>query len=460
MAEERFKVIGVDENTDFDHPVFGYDNVITIPRVFIEKFNSQKPYQIWYGSRFSGKSWTKALQLLLTADSQEYFRGLFARRTQKEARDSQFQLFRDTLDRYPLLKSKFKIREHDMMIQHIHNGNFLKGASFEQPDSLMSVPDLTEMWIEEPITHDGQITRHSFLSIAGTLRNPHGLPSKFHFTLNPVGKNNFIYEDFFDPIKLKYDDTRTDKVLANYYHNVYCPQDRIDFLGDVKKSDYARYRVDGLGEWGEPTPQRPFFYNFSSNTMVSDDIDVFLDEPLLLSFDFNVSPATCLVIQFIPPTYGDYWGFHVIQEFQVEGGTEELCNHILSSGVLDHEGSFNVTGDRTGHNRSSASNRTNYDVINDKLGLGPFRLLYTEGRNNRLVYSRDVCNYLLSHIPVRVHSSCRQTVIDLISGEADTTGSLVKSRDKNHPQDCGDAFRYAVHAYFPGGSEEIKLYTN
>ena len=78
-----------------------YDNVIPVPKVFVEHWNDTRPYQIWYGARFTGKSYQKAQQLLLKAINQDYFRCVFARRTQKAARESQFQLFQDVLKMYP-----------------------------------------------------------------------------------------------------------------------------------------------------------------------------------------------------------------------------------------------------------------------------------------------------------------------------------------------------------------------
>jgi phage terminase large subunit len=78
------------------------------------------------------------------------------------------------------------------------NGNFMMGGSFEQPDTLRSVADPTDFWAEEPITRESQINRQDFFDIVGSLRNAEGVQTQFHFTFNPISKQTWIYEDFFE----------------------------------------------------------------------------------------------------------------------------------------------------------------------------------------------------------------------------------------------------------------------
>ncbi|HLA96603.1 MAG TPA: phage terminase large subunit [Pyrinomonadaceae bacterium] len=224
----------------------------TIPRLklppkFGPVWNSVKPYQIWYGSRFSSKSYTKAIYFLQKAMASNYYRGIFARDTQKNVRGSQYQLFIDICNRFPAFQNKFKFGDSRMTVTCKQNGNFMVGGSFEQPDTLRSIADPTDFWAEEPITREGQIHRQDFLDIAGSLRNSFDVPPMFHFTFNPISKDTWIYEDFFDK-KLYGDDVEILKI--NYYDNPYCPPDRVTFLDRLKIIDPERYKVDGEGEWG------------------------------------------------------------------------------------------------------------------------------------------------------------------------------------------------------------------
>lgn len=223
--------------------------VLRIPEIFIGQngsvWNSSKPYQIWYGGRGSSKSWTKALQWLIKSQSQRYFRGVFARDTQKNVRNAQYQLFKDLVRRFSCFHDQFKFTEQGMKIECKATGNMMMGGSFEQPDTLRSVADPTDFWAEEPITRESQISRQDFFDIVGSLRNAEGVPTIFHFTFNPISKQTWIYEDFFE--KALFD---AEIVFANYWDNPFCPQSTMSFLDSLRRLDPKRYKVDGLGNWG------------------------------------------------------------------------------------------------------------------------------------------------------------------------------------------------------------------
>lgn len=74
--------------------------------------------------------------------------------------------------------------------------------------------------------------------------------------------------------------------------------------------------------------------------------------------------------------------------------------------------------------------------------------------NERLAYSAKVVNHLLTTVPVYIDPSCRRLHYDLETAKRTQDGGLLKDRKAN-PQDAGDAFRYLVHAMFPGGITEI-----
>lgn len=216
-----------------------------IPDIYKTVWQSKKPYQIWYGGRGGAKSWTKAIQFLERAEEQEYFRLIFARDTQKNVRGSQYQLFKDICGKFECFKDRFDFLSTTMTITSRKTGNFMQGGSFEMPDTLRSTADPTDFWAEEPITREAQIDRDSFLDIVGSLRNSYGQQTQFHFTFNPISKETWIYEDFFE--KNLYD---CEKLFVNYFDNPFCPQTTIDFLNSLKTIDPKRYEVDALGNWG------------------------------------------------------------------------------------------------------------------------------------------------------------------------------------------------------------------
>ena len=226
----NINIVGVnpDNKTQILDKYGKYDNFIFIPDIFVNSMNTRKNYKIWRGSRFSAKSWTKALELLINCGGDSYFRAIYARVTQKAARDSQFQLFQDLLSRYKILGNEFIIEKTSMKIIHKKTGNYLQGGSFENPEGLLSVPDLTDFWCEEPISRDGSIDRRKFEDIYGTQRNSYGIKTQAHLTFNPISKNNFIYEDFYSENKV-YEDFQFEDIVANYYDNTFCPEERKEY---------------------------------------------------------------------------------------------------------------------------------------------------------------------------------------------------------------------------------------
>lgn len=220
---------------------------IQIPDKFTTVWNSILPYQIWYGGRGSAKSWTKAIYFLCKAMSKSYCRTVFARDTQKNVRNSQYQLFKDIANRFECFHGQFSFADTVMKITHNKSGNLLLGGSFEQPDTLRSVADPTDFWAEEPITREAQIKRQDFFDIVGSLRNADNVPTQFHFTFNPISKQTWIYQDFFESGMYE---GEVETLFVNYWDNPFCPDSTKLFLRGLKTKDPKRYEVDALGNWG------------------------------------------------------------------------------------------------------------------------------------------------------------------------------------------------------------------
>lgn len=187
------------------------------------------------------------MQLLAKAQTQKYNRTVFARDTQKNVRNSQYQLFQDIANRFDGFKGQFEFKDTTMKVTHKATGNFLIGGSFEQPDTLRSVADPTDFWAEEPITRSNEISRQDFFDIVGSLRNAENIQTQFHFTFNPIAKTAWIYKDFFES---KLYEGLVEILFVNYWDNPFCPDSGIQFLDTLKRLDPKRYKVDGLGEWG------------------------------------------------------------------------------------------------------------------------------------------------------------------------------------------------------------------
>jgi len=322
--------------------------------------------------------------LLLKPEHQTYFRALFLRSTHKAAKDSQFQLFKDLLKRIPALNDKWEVKDYSMTLIHKETGFFIKGGSYENSDDLMSIPEITDVWSEEPISRSGSIKRADFENITGTMRNSKGILPIFHFTFNPIGKSNFIYEDFYSK-KKKYTEDEVCDLVVNYTDNPFCPPDRIQYLEKMKTRNPKRYLVDGKGLWGEPDNDSPFIFNYD-DTIHYNDKEEFKYDPeldLWLTFDFNNTPCTASTFQIVPGV-----GFKGIKSYKQNGGTRKLCQlmkldeDLMKVPIL----LWTITGDSSGQSYNSTGGDVNdYDIIKEEFGISQGQLVGVYSRNKSLV---------------------------------------------------------------------------
>lgn len=453
------QIVWVDQDTK-DFEVKDGEAIIKLPVAFKDAWRDKRPYQIWKGSRFSAKSRTKAVQLLLKTDSKEYSRVIFARNTQKAARESQFQLFKDLLNTYPFLRERFQVLESTMKIVSKATGDFIKGGSFEDSDSLMSVPNITDFWAEEPISWDGSIKRKDFLSITGSMRNEEGIEPIFHFTFNTINTNNFIYKDFFSDDRVHSDD-RVCALTVNYDDNPFCPLDRIAYLDDLKRIDYDRWLVDAKGQWGTTKTGAEFCKKFSRKQHVNDPS--FADGLTVhLTLDQNRLPhgtMLCLQVQQVADKVHLNM-FDEICEEPPKNSTEEQCDTFLYR-YGDMTDRVMYYGDPSGKNKTQKKYKKDglhhYDVLTDILkdyiSYGSDKVAK---KAPSLSIRQRVINEVLSgegKYILNIHSRCVRFIDDCeVLQESPSGDGFVKKKDKNGVEQnghCMDAFIYFLFMFAP-----------
>ncbi|WP_138993986.1 phage terminase large subunit [Larkinella sp. C7] len=414
------------------------DGCFVVPDVFIPHLFDKSPVQIWYGSRFSAKSYTKAQELIGRCCGKEYFRGIYARQNREDVKNSQFQLFKDTIKKRPWLDRQFDVRDSDYVIENKITGNKLIPGSFDQPQKIMSIADPTDIWVEEPITRKGEIKRTDFFDMFGSLRNPYGVQPRFHFTFNPISIYSWIYTDFFEKKSIP-----SNRVLANYDDNPFCPQSAFDFFSWLQDVDPERYLIDAKGKWGVPKPDNPYFHKLNpAKHFAKVQYDPRL--PVYLSFDFNVRNS-CIVRQKQDgsPKY--------LKEFYMASGAgfdlESLCREIA---FLYGKNMLMFTGDGSGNSRSAytTGNMSAWQLIEGymkKYGA-PYTDWSAVPRSNvETDNSRFICNALINEFKDFTidPEGCPVLVSDVLRMKAATDGKLDKADCNKHDYGhVGDCLRY------------------
>lgn len=216
---------------------------LIINDAYIPHFNRRERIQIWYGGSGSGKSDAKATELLLKCLTQPFCRVLFLRKFREQVKDSQYQLFKDLIARYGL-QDYFRAFDASLDIRCIVNGNMLLSGGLDDVDKLKSIPDVTDIWIEEPIDKKGNISSADFRELNRRLRCPKAT-NHIHLTFNPISKESWIHTYFF-----KSNEYEAFSLRTTYLDNYFSPPETHSQFETLKRFDPEEYKVYALGEWG------------------------------------------------------------------------------------------------------------------------------------------------------------------------------------------------------------------
>jgi hypothetical protein len=221
--------------------------------------------------------------------------------------------------------------------------------------------------------------------------------------------------------------------------NVYLNRENIAEIEEALDDNMRQQEI--YGHFIDVTDS-PFLYSFEPGTHITKQAELNPNQPIWLSFDFNVNPNSCLVGQRNINKSGGV----IVEEYSVTGSTADVCDRINAKYAhWLQRGMVFVTGDATGNSRNSISGQlTNYMVIKQKLKL-PDSAFKVRTKNIELSASQVICNGVLSRLDVKILASCHQTISDCQSAETDTKGELVKVNGL-HKFDC---FRYMIDAWFP-----------
>lgn len=228
-------------------------------------------------------------------------------------------------------------------------------------------------------------------------------------------------------------------------------------LSKLNKYDKARLLH---GDWIVNKNEQPFFYEFDrAKHVVKGKIPIKPYEPLWLAWDFNINPCTVILAQKILGV-----GCFINQCHQVNGGTRRVLEKIAFAGSY----MLKVTGDRSGNSGNSAAGvlptgelNTDFSQIKEAFRLSDKSLVSTQAANPRHKHSRDICNTALFRIPYFIsEEDCQALITDIETAMPTKQGGLLKDRDKGHPQDAGDAFRYLNNAWWPEGMKDINKFAD
>lgn len=260
-------------------------------------------------------------------------------------------------------------------------------------------------------------------------------------TLNRNDPFNWVYEVFDD------EDRKPElKRLYTSFNLLTADNDSndADYLSSLDATYTAELAAIELrGEYAVTKEGRVFSY-FDRQRHVDGGVGLIPGIAVHLSFDFNYSPATCLVCQ----VRGDR--IVIAHEFfELNSDTFDLtakvCGWLVEQGIT----SAQVHGDASGQQRTANSKETNWSIVFRGLADNGIHAVRRFGNANPSVLdSVNSTNCLLKQDRVLIADNCKELKKDLESVKWDERGDIDKKTDSKRSH-LGDCFRYICHDIFP-----------
>lgn len=209
---------------------------------YLEDFSTR--IIVFYGGAGSGKSFFIAQRLVYKAlkDTRKI---LVLRKVNRTTKTSTFQLLLDTLVQFGIM-DKCRINRTDFSIT-LPNGSQFLCMGLDDPEKIKSITGLTDAWLEEAT----EFTLDDFSQVNLRIRDPKAANQQIVLSFNPVSKANWCYLQFFadNPDLLEFRRSVT-VVHTNYQDNRFLPQEYVESLLQMKKTNPVYYKIYALGEFG------------------------------------------------------------------------------------------------------------------------------------------------------------------------------------------------------------------
>jgi hypothetical protein len=186
--------------------------------------------------------------------------------------------------------------------------------------------------------------------------------------------------------------------------------------------DEATFRCEFLAE-DVTLSVNKFIFKFDRNKHIAKGLQAIPNLPVILSFDFNVEPITCLVGQVDGMQKARF-----LDEYRLmNSDIYELCERIK----IDYpDKMLLVTGDASGQARTALKRELNYyKVIKEvlRLGMGQFKIPAGNPRHKNL---RVLANSLLErHTDYLFSDRVPYLITDIEEIEVDENGSIAEHKD-------------------------------
>jgi len=261
----------------------------------------------------------------------------------------------------------------------------------------------------------------------------------------PKGRNNGFYR--LEEKHKQFDNWRFHHYTT--YDNPHIDPAEVD---EAKAQlDDINFRQEYMAEYVDAN-DKPFLYAFDQKKHVIKSYKPNENLALIVSFDFNKEPMTCIVGQSMNVRH-----LCVFDEIKVNNGsTPELCEQIVAK-YPAWIGRIFITGDASGKNRSPLvrGGLNHYTLIKKALGAKDFHMK-VRSSNASHINSRVLCNSVVQNADFHITENCKETILDCAYAGVNDEGEIIKTKDQG--RHFFDNFRYITDAQFYDFIDNPKKY--
>jgi len=338
-----------------------------------------------------------------------------------------------------------------LLIIYVKNGNELHLLGMDRPERIEGTPwehgVLDEIGNMKPNTW-GEHVRPALADRLGTC----------DFIGVPEGRNHY-----FDLCEAAKEDTTGNWAIWHWLSADILPPKEIE---QAKRDlDLLTYQQEYEGSFVSFVGRA--YYNFDQTIHVGRYVQYYDSKrPLVLCFDFNVSPGVASIIQELPRRVSNEENIPVIgktttaviDEVYIEknSNTVRICNEVISK-YRNHEDNVICYGDATGGAKGTAKVRgSDWDLIKQVLyPVFGHRLFFNVPKRNpsersriNAVNSRFLNSYNEVHFVI--DGNCKMTIKDFegVRLKDDGSGAIDKTKDVKLSH-LSDAIGYYINKEFP-----------
>lgn len=389
-----------------------------------------KRFSVYYGGAGSGKSVFITQKLLFKYLAMGGRKCLVVRKVDATLRDSCFALFKEIISQWGIYEL-CKINKTDMTIE-LPNGSIFLFKGLSDRERIKSIANISDIWIEEST----EIEQEDYDQLCLRLRSK--LPfNEIIVSFNPVSKSNWCYKRWFED-GANYNKDKTTILHTTYRDNRFLPQEYIDNLLSMKKTNYAYYKIYAEGEFS--SLDKKVYNNWQEKQF--DYRELLKNENNIAIFGLDwgyVHDPTAIVCSIINHIDKKIW---VYDSFSKKGMTNEEIFEQLQNMEI--------------HNARIVCDSAEQKSIEDLRRLGCKRVVACTKGKDSIMNGINLINEYQIYVLPKLADFKEELLNYTWQKDRQTNEYINKPIDKfNHHM---DAFRYSVTDSVKNGTEKVKIF--